>query len=127
MKEVKKNTNQDEKQRQHARRIWRATQKCKMGGLLQVATQENGQLRTYHSKLDIEGVCGKSNQNCFRWACGRCPFLKEPLLSEFGTLGINGNANGVLQGSYPLPGSVPKWMMVYMNAPGMPLEVRRWV
>jgi hypothetical protein len=96
-----------------------------MGGLSQVATQENGQMRTYLNKLDIERVCGKENQKRFRGAYGRCPFLEEPLLSEFGTLGINANADAVLNGTYSLPGSVPRWMTVYMNTLWMPLEVRR--
>lgn len=125
MKQVKRNMNQIEKQRKQAWRIWRVTKKVKTSGLSQVATQENGQMRTYLNKLDIEPVYGKENQKRFRGAYDRCPFLEEPLLSDFGTLGINANADAVLHRTYSQPGSVPKWMTVYMNKLRMPLDVRR--
>jgi hypothetical protein len=83
-------------------------------------------MRIYLSKVDIDRVCGEGGLQRFRGAyTGRCPFLEEPLLSEFSTLGINANADAVLQGIYSLTGSVPKWMTVYMNALRMPLEVER--
>ena len=123
--QVKKNMNQIERLRRQARRIRRATNKRKSGGLAQVGVKENGQQKIYLNRLDIERVCGEENLKRFWGSYDRCPFLQEPLLSEFGTLGINANANAVLQGTYSIPDGVPTWMTVYFNALRKPLEVKR--
>jgi hypothetical protein len=81
--------------------------------------------KIYLNRLDIGRVCGEENLKRFWGSYGRCPFLQEPLLSEFGTLGINANANAVLQGTYSIPNGVPTWMTVYFNALRKPLEVKR--
>ena len=122
-KQIKKNMNQIEKLRKQARRIRRATKKNKTGGLSQVGVTKNGQAKQYLNKSDIGRVCGEKNHKRFRGAYGRCPFLEEPLLSEFGLLGINTQADAVLQGTYSIPTGVPPWMTVYINSLRMPLEV----
>jgi hypothetical protein len=113
--QMKKNSNQIERLRKQARRVRRATKKYRTGGLSQVKVKENSLLRTYTSKSDIERVCGEENLRRFRGSYSRCPFLEEPLLSEFGTLGINANANAILQGTYQPPDGTPLYIRRYMD------------
>jgi hypothetical protein len=123
--QMKKNLNQIERLRKQARPVRRATKKYRTGGLSQVEVKENGLLRTYTSKSDIKRVCGEENLRRFRGSYSRCPFLEEPLLSEFGTLGINANGNAILQGTYQPPDGTPLYIRRYMDALRMPQEVRR--
>jgi hypothetical protein len=125
--QMKKNLNQIERLRKQARQLRRATKKYRTaGGLSRVEVKENGLLRTYTSKSDIEPVCGEENLRRFRGSYSRCPFLEEPLLSEFGMLGINANADAILQGTYQPPGGTPLfYIRRYMDALRMPQEVRR--
>jgi hypothetical protein len=124
-KQIKSNMNQIERLRKQARRVRRATKKYRTGGLSRVEVKENGQLKTYTSKGDIERVCGEENLQRFRGAYSRCPFLEEPLLSEFGTLGINDNSDAVLRGTYQTPEGTPKYISRYVDALRMPPEVKR--
>jgi len=123
--QMKKNLNQIERIRKQARRVRRATRKFRTGGLSQVEVQENGRLQTYTSKGDIERVCGEENLRRFRGSYSRCPFLEEPLLSEFGTLGINDNADAILNGTYQPPEGTPFYITRYIDALRMPQAVRR--
>jgi hypothetical protein len=123
--QMKKNLNQIKRLRKQARRVRRATKKYRTGGLSQVKVKENGLLRTYTSKSGIERVCGEENLRRFRGSYSRCPFLEEPLLSEFGTLGINANADAILQGTSQPPDGTPLYIRRYMDALRMPQEVRR--
>jgi hypothetical protein len=123
--QMKKNLNQIERLCKQARRVRRATKKYRMGGLSQVEVQENGLLRTYTSKSDIERVCGEENLRRFCESYSRCPFLEEPLLSKFGTSGINANSEAILQGTYQPPEDTPLYIRRYMDALRMPQEVRR--
>jgi hypothetical protein len=63
--QMKKNLHQIERLCKQARRVRRATKKYRTGGLSQVEVKENGLLRTYTSKTDIERVCGEENLRRF--------------------------------------------------------------
>jgi hypothetical protein len=78
----------------------------------------------YTTKAGIEKACGEENEQRFRGAYGRCPFLMEPMLSDFGTLGVTDQADAVLDGRYRTPDDLPRWMDTYLNALRMPSRVR---
>ena len=70
-------------------------------------------------------MCREENLRRFQGCCSWCPFLEEPLLSEFGTLCINANADAAPQGMYQPPDGTPKYIGRYIDALHMSREVRR--
>jgi hypothetical protein len=50
--------------------------------------------------------------------------LKELLLTNFGSLDMTGHADAVLEGRYETPVGLSQWMDTYLNALGMPTQIR---
>jgi hypothetical protein len=105
--QLRKNLNQIERLRKQARRVRWALDKLKAGGLTQVEVVSGDQVIKYTTKAGIEKACGEENEQRFRGAYGRCHFLMEPMLSDFGTLGITDQADTVLDGRYRTPDDLP--------------------
>jgi hypothetical protein len=84
-----------------------ALDKLKAGGLTQVEVVSNDQVIKYTTKAGIEKACGEENEQSFRGAYGRCHFLMEAMISDFGTLGVTDQADAVLDGRYRTPDSSP--------------------
>ncbi len=123
--QLRKNLNQIERLRKKARRVRWALEKLKAGGVTQVEVVDDDEIITHTSKAGIEKACAEENEQRFRGAYGRCAFLEEPMLSDFGSLGITDQAGAVLEGRYETPSCLPKWMDTYLNALRMPPQIRR--
>jgi hypothetical protein len=125
--QLRKNLNQIERPRKKARRVPWALDKLKAGGVTQVEVVQGDSIITHTSKAGIEKACAEENEQRFRGAYGRCPFLEEPMLTDFGSLGITEHAYAVLEGRYETPAGLPQWMDTYLNALQKPKQIRRKV
>ena len=96
-----------EQLRQQAQRVWWATKKYQAGGLPGVKVKEQGRQKNLHRKEWYwEGLWRQKSALVSR-SYGHCPFLEEPLLSEFGILG-NDNAANITAGNVSTTWGCPK-------------------
>jgi hypothetical protein len=106
--QLRKNLNQIKPLRKKARRVRWALEKLKAGGVTQVEVVQGDSIMTHTSKAGIEKACAEESEQRFHRAYGRCPFLEEPMLTDFGSLGINKSADAVLEGCYETPAGLPQ-------------------
>jgi hypothetical protein len=75
---------------------------------------EHGNMVEYSSKEDIERACLHENEGRLRQA-NDTPFMRSPLVDEFGYLGIGENARAVLAGEYTPPPNVDKYAAMLLH------------
>ena len=75
----------------------------------------NGNLVEKSSKEDVEKACMEENEQRFRQA-NDTPFMRSPLVEEFGYLGIGPNAEAVLNGTYVPPPGTDKYAAMLLEA-----------
>jgi hypothetical protein len=115
--QLRKNLNQIERLRKKARRLCWALDKLKAGGVTQVEVVQDDSIITHTSKAGIEKARAEENEQRFRGAYGCCPFLEEPMLTDFGSLlGITKDTDAILKGCHETLAGLPQWMDTYLNA-----------
>jgi hypothetical protein len=91
---------QAREQQLHWRNIKKVTGKLNGGGVTFVTElQPNGIYKPLREKVEIENAFKKANEAKYRQSYDT-DFLNEPLLSEFGYLGLTDNADKVMDGTY---------------------------
>jgi len=92
-----------EQQRLTWRNIKKVTGKINRGGVTFVTElQPNGTYKPLREKVEIENAFKRANEAKYRQSYDT-DFLQEPMLSEFGYLGLNDNADKVMDGTYECP------------------------
>jgi hypothetical protein len=114
--QLRKNLNQIKLLRKKARRVRWALDKLKAGGVTQVEVIAGGSVITHTSQAGIKQACAAENEKRFRGAYGCCPFLMEPMLPNFRSLGITDQADSLLEGRDETSACLPRWMDTYLNA-----------
>ena len=73
-----------------------------------------GNLVERATKEEVEQACMEENEQQFRQA-NDTPFMKSPLVEEFGYLGIGENARAVLEGTYTPPPGTNKYAAMLLE------------
>ena len=71
-----------------------------------IQVTENGQSRDVTDQKNMEDYIIKSNQEKYHQTEDSCPFLQEPLLSDFGYHGEGANFEAFCRGEYNIPNCV---------------------
>jgi hypothetical protein len=113
-----------EQQRLHWRNIKRVTGKLDGGGVTFVTElQPNGIYKPLRNKVEIEEAFMRTNEIKYRQSYDT-PFLQEPLLSSFGYLGLNDNANKVMEGTFECPAGTDQYVAKLLKHLKMNNEAR---
>ena len=84
---------------------------------------EAGNVVERTTKDDVEQACMNENEHRFRQA-NDTPFMKSPLVEEFGYLGIGENARAVLAGTYDPPQGTNKFAAMLLEQLKIPDSIR---
>jgi hypothetical protein len=107
------------KTREHIRRTHRRIRWVfdtqQQGAITFVETNDAGGNRVERAtKEEVEQACMDENEQRFRQA-NNTPFMKSPLVEEFGYLGIGEKAREVLEGTYTPPPGTNKYAAMLLE------------
>ena len=104
-----------EQQRLNWFNIKRVTGKLQGGGVTFVTElQPNGTYKPLREKIEIEQAFMKANEAKYRQSYDT-DFLTEPMLSEFGYLGLTENAAKVMDGTYEVPATAGPYVQKLLD------------
>ena len=78
--------------------------------------------KTISEKLQMEKAIIAENKHKYHQTEATCPFMQEPLLHDFGELGIGPCTQEVLDGTYDPPSSVSEQTKAYIEMCKLPTE-----
>jgi hypothetical protein len=85
---------------------------------------EGGNVVERATKDEVEQACMEENEQRFRQA-NDTPFMKSPLVEEFGYLGIGENARAVLAGTYVPPQGTNEFAVMLLEQLKIPDSLRQ--
>ena len=97
------------KQREDIRFMFRRIKRLKGDNNLTttfIKVKENGQTRDVTDRTNMEEHIIASNQDKYHQSEDSCPFLHEPLLSDFGYHGEGTSFDAFCRGEYSIPNSI---------------------
>jgi hypothetical protein len=100
--------------RMHCRITWTFDDQRKGAIMVVEAPDEYGNMVEYSGREDIERACLHENERRFRQA-NDTPFMRSPLVDEFGYLGIGENSRAVLAGEYVPPPNIDKYAAMLLQ------------
>jgi hypothetical protein len=100
--------------RMHRRITWTFDDQRKGAIMIVEAPDEHGNMVEYSAREDIERACLQENEQRFRQA-NDTPFMRSPLVDEFGYLGIGENSRAVLTGEYIPPPNIDKYAAMLLQ------------
>jgi hypothetical protein len=103
-----------EHQRALARRIRHLYGTLQGGVTSVIAPNMHGDLVEKTAKSDMETAIMIENESKYRQA-SHTPFMQNPLLKDFGYLGIGNHADSVMQGTYQTPLDVDPYSAMFIE------------